>query len=610
MDAQGRGRADGIDPADQWVFDPKTGSYELRLDPSDTSGPSSDHVSPADARSNLVGGNPSGGAPGPQKKPVPGARSGGRPLPEQRGGRRGGKAPAGKGDKNAAAANAATGRRKPKPKKSTKKKVLLWTGGTLAFLLVGGSLGAYLLYQHLNGNIEKVDVGVDNEAVPDGPVNILVIGTDKRSGKGNTGYGDDGSVGHADTTLLFHVAEDRSNATVVSIPRDMITDIPECPTKKDGTTRNIPGSKKVRFNESLGQEDRDPGCTWRTVEKITGLKVSHFMMADFNAVKSLSSAVGGVEVCVAKDVNDPKSHLKLSRGKHEIEGEQALAFVRTRHSFGFESDLDRIKLQQQFLSSMIRKIKSNDTLTDPKKLYDLSNAATKSLTVDTGIGSITKLTSLAKELSKVSLKNITFTTLPVMDNPADGKIRKTVIMDEAKAEPLLAMVREDVSLTEVKRKEKAAKDKADAAEKEKDAKQAALLKGPKAEPAKVRVKVLNGSGKVGAAQETVTWMQNTKAMPHAGNGGNAGSGGQKVSKTTLEFAPNQADQARALAEAMGLPADALHQTDKDAAPLAEMTLTLGADFKGAGVPVTPPKAPKQAPKDIQRVEADNQICAK
>ncbi|MGK5641288.1 LCP family protein [Streptomyces sp. URMC 126] len=606
MDAQGRGRADGIDPADQWVFDPKTGSYELRLDPSDTSGPSPEHVSPAGARSNPSGGNPSGGtsgtAPGQRKKPAPGQRSAGRPLPEQRGGRRAGKA-------KAPAATAATGRRKPKPKKSAKKKVLLWTGGTLAFLLVGGSLGAYLLYQHLNGNIEKVDVGVDNEAVPDGPVNILLIGTDKRSGKGNTGYGDNGSVGHADTTLLFHVSEDRSNATVISIPRDMIIDIPECPTKKDGTTRIIPGSKKVRFNESLGQGDRDPGCTWRTVEKITGLKVSHFMMADFNAVKSLSSAVGGVEVCVGKDVDDPKSHLKLSAGKHEIEGEQALAFVRTRHSFGFESDLDRIKLQQQFLGSMMRKMKSDDTLTNPKKLYDLSNAATKSLTVDTGIGSISKLTSLAKELSQVNLKNITFATLPVKDNPADGKVHKTVILDETKADPLLAMVREDISLTEVKRKEKAAKDKEKAAEKEKDAKQAALLKGPKAEPAKVRVKVLNGSGKLGAAQETVVWMQNTKGMAHAGNGGNAGPGGKKVPKTVLEFAPNQADQARRLAEVMGLPADALHQTDKDAAPLADMTLTLGADFKGAGVPVTPPKAPKQAPKDIQRVEAADRICA-
>lgn len=100
----------------------------------------------------------------------------------------------------------------------------------------------------------------------------------------------------------MHISKDRSNATALSIPRDMITDIPDCPTKKDGATRTIPGQHNVRFNTSLGQEDRDPGCTWRTVEKMTGLSIDHFMMADFNAVKELSEAVDGVEVCAAKPI--------------------------------------------------------------------------------------------------------------------------------------------------------------------------------------------------------------------------------------------------------------------------------------------------------------------
>ncbi|MGO4428357.1 LCP family protein, partial [Streptomyces sp. MCAF7] len=170
------------------------------------------------------------------------------------------------------------------------------------------------------------------------------------------------------------------------------------------------------FNTSLGQEERDPSCTWATVEKITGLEIDHFLMADFNAVKTLSSAVGGVEVCLGKDIDDPKSHLKLSKGRHTIEGEQALAFVRTRHSVGFESDLDRIKLQQQFLSSMMRKMKSSGTLTSPSKMWDLANSATKALTVDTGIGTVNKLKDLALNLSKVDLKNVTFVTVPVVDN--------------------------------------------------------------------------------------------------------------------------------------------------------------------------------------------------
>ncbi|MEU9969847.1 LCP family protein [Streptomyces malaysiensis] len=563
MDAQGPGGAGEFDPADQWVFDPNTGNYELRLNPAETS---------ADDTTEL--------------RRVPRSSSGdGAAGSEPRGRRRAAKR------EEKEEATGPVSRRKPKPKKSKAKKALYWGSGTLAFLLVGGSAAAYFVYQHLNSNISKVDVGENNAAVSDGPMNILLIGTDRRDGKGNEGYGDAGSVGHADTTLLFHVSEDRSNATVLSIPRDMITDIPDCRTKQeDGSFKSIPGESEVRFNTSLGQEGRDPGCTWQTVEKLTGLEIDHFMMADFNAVKEMSSAVGGVEVCLAKDVNDPKSHLNLKKGRHTIEGEEALAFVRTRHTVGFGGDLDRIKLQQQFLSSLMRKMKSSGTLSSPGKLWGLAQTATKALTVDTGIGTVSKLASLGKNLSKVDLKNVTFATVPVVDN-TDGA---TVLLDKTKAEPLFAMVRQDVSLTEVKEKEKAAKDK-----------QAALLKGPKADPADVRVKVLNGSGQFGAAQETVDWMQNTEGMLRTSNGGNAPS---ELKKTTLEYAPNQADQARRLADSMGLPASAMKQGTKDAEPMAEMTLTLGADFKGAGTPIS---APSKAPKDIQRVGADDKnVCAK
>ncbi|AJZ85924.1 MULTISPECIES: LCP family protein [Streptomyces] len=560
MDAQGPGGAGDFDPADQWVFDPNTGNYELRLNPAETSEDTT------------------------ELRRVAGSSSGdGATDSEPRGRRRAAK-------RESEKETGPVSRRKPKPKKSKTKKALYWGSGTLAFLLVGGSAAAYFVYQHLNNNISKIDVGENNAAVSDGPMNILLIGTDRRDGKGNEGYGDAGSVGHADTTLLFHVSEDRSNATVLSFPRDMITDVPDCTVKEDGQEKTIPGEAEVRFNTSLGQEGRNPYCTWQTVEKITGLNISHFMMADFNAVKEMSTAVGGVDICLGKDINDPKSHLNLKKGRHTVKGEQALAFVRTRHAVGFGGDLDRIKLQQQFLSSLMRKMKDSGTLTSPGKMWDLAQTATKALTVDTGIGTVSKLASLGKNLSKVDLKNVTFATIPVVDN-TDGA---TVLLDKTKAEPLFSMVRQDVSLTEVKKKEKAAKDE-----------QAARLKGPKADPADVRVNVLNGSGQFGAAQETVDWMQNTEGMLRTSNGGNAPS---ELKKTTLEYAPNQADQARRLADSMGLPASAMKEGTKDAEPKAEMSLTLGADFKGAGTPIS---APAKAPKDIQRVEADDKnVCAK
>ncbi|MFE6042188.1 LCP family protein [Streptomyces sp. NPDC056452] len=569
MDAHSRGRADEMDAADQWVLNPQTGHYELRLSHSGTESSGTSRTSAPYGPDNRN--DPLREVPGQRNRRS--ARSGHTQEQPQ--------VPA--------------GRRKRTSPKARRKKALLWTGGVMAFVIVAGSAGAYALYQKFNGNLDTVDVGDagSKSVAADGPLNILIIGTDKRTGSGNEGYGDKGSTGHADTNILFHVSADRTNATAMSIPRDLMTDIPECTTKQpDGSQKVIPGSQNVRFNVSLGQEGRDPGCTMRTVRKITGLSVDHFMMVDFNAVKELSTAVGGVKVCLAKAVKDPDSHLDLPAGESTVEGEQALAFVRTRHSFGNQSDLDRIKVQQQFIGSMIRQMKSDDTLTSPTKLFSLADAATKALTVDSGIGSIKKLTSLAQELGRIDTKNITFVTLPVIDNPAEPT-PITVVVEPRKSEQLFAMMRSDTSLTEVKQKETAARSK-----------QEAVLKGAKADPADIRVDVLNGGSIAGAAGATVTWLKTEQGVPEATNKANAPA---KIDTTTLAYAPDQADQARALAAIMGLPATALKQGTADAEGLQAMVLTLGADFKGAGVPVT---GPVKAPEDIQKASADKAECAK
>lgn len=222
--------------------------------------------------------------------------------------------------------------------------------------------------------------------------------------------------------------------------------------------------------------------------------------------------------------------------------------------------------------------------------------------MDSGIGSIDKLTNLAGELKDMNLKNITFTTLPVLDNPAEPEGQKaTVVIEHGSADPLLKMIQGDVSLTEVEKKEQAAKDAADADAK---SKADALLQGNRAPAGDVRVDVYNGGGPGGSASTTLTWLQNSKGVNKASNRGNAPA---KVDTTQLEYAPNQADQARALADMMGLPATALKMGSADAAPKTPMKLTLGADFKGAGISLT---APQKAPDDLQRVEADKAVCAK
>ncbi|MGW3486976.1 LCP family protein [Streptomyces sp. NPDC001054] len=601
MDAQGRGRGEEFDPADQWVLNPQTGEYELRLggsaeqsqEPPGSGGGAWDHVdgSARPRRTDPYRSEPrvpeQGGSPRTENAP----REGGRAAARQEAAG-GGRASARKQASGRAASRKAR-------KGGGKKKALLWAAGGLGFALVAVAGSGYAYYQHLNGNIDKVDIGDagNKDAAPDGPINILIIGTDKRTGKGNEGYGDKDSPGHADTNILLHVSADRTNATGLSIPRDLITNIPDCPTKQDdGSTETIPGTQNVRFNTSLGQEGRDPGCTMRTVTKLTGLKVDHFMMADFNAVKNLTTAVNGVEVCVAKDVDDPDSHLKLSAGTHKVQGEQALAFVRTRHSFGNQGDLDRIKVQQQFLGSLARQLKSEDTLTSPKKLYKVAEAATDALTVDSGIGSITKLMSLAKELQHINPKNITFVTLPVVDNPAE-KVKATVVLNETDADPLFAMMKDDISLTEVNSKKKAEASKQKAAEE-------ARLKGSKSEAADIRVEVFNGGAPTGSAQGELTWLQTNQGVNKSSQQGDA----PKQKGTTLEYAADQAPQARKLAEIMGLPGSALKpgESIENDQGLPAMKLVLGPDFKGPGISIT---APKEAPKNVARQEADKKVCA-
>ncbi|MEV7782618.1 LCP family protein [Kitasatospora sp. NPDC088351] len=543
-----------VDPADQWVLDPETGQY--RLDPAAAIPPQR------------------------RRKPAPEPSAAAAPPPGRRDG--GGRA---------------AHRRAGAAKRSRRRRVLKWTAGIGAMVLAAGCGGAYYVYQHLNSNITavKVQLGSEEErpkAAGDA-LNILVLGTDSREGLGRE-YGDEGSAGHADTTLLFHVAKDRSNATVISIPRDLMVPIPEC---QSGDGKKIPGSTRAMFNTSLGQDGRDPGCSWKTVEKVTGIRVDHFVMVNFEAVKTLSAAVGGVEVCAAKDINDPDSHLKMSKGRHVVQGDEALAFVRTRHAVGLGGDLTRIPLQQQFISSMIRAVKSGDTLTNPAKLWKLADAATKALTVDSGIGSVDKLKDLALDVSKVDTKNITFATVPVLDDPKD---KDRLVLKQPDAGQLFSMIANDRSLTETATPAAPATPGAGAPTTPAPGPTATT---PAVDTKGLRVTVRNGSGTPGQAQQAVDKLQ-AKGFTRAATGANMPA----TPASSVSYPAGRSTEAAALAAALGLPADAVRE-DPKAGTRDALVLALGKDVLAA--PANPAAVPTEAPKDLQRVQADDtDACAK
>ena len=270
---------------------------------------------------------------------------------------------------------------------------------------------------------------------------ILVLGSDTRSGN-DSQYGtpdQSSGYGQSDVMMLVDISADNKNVNVISIPRDLLVDIPACTDNK--TNRTYPAQQDAMINSAMAQAGI--GCAVDTVNKLTGLEVDHFMMADFNAVKELSNAVGGVDVCVSAAVNDPESGLRLPAGTSQVMGDQALAFLRTRHAFGNGGDLGRIKAQQGFLASLSRKLKSEGTLADPQKMLTIADTVTKNLTVDTGLASVPALLTIANRLKNIDPANINFITVPTV--PAADPNRLT--LDQPAAANLFAALRNSPDLS-------------------------------------------------------------------------------------------------------------------------------------------------------------------
>lgn len=280
--------------------------------------------------------------------------------------------------------------------------------------------------------------GVERVIPPmDGPLNILLIGSDTRQGAGNSAFGNTGG-NLADVIILLHVSADRQSAVGLSFPRDTMLPWPACPSTTGG-----PGY----YAQSLGQinatiANGGPGCTLLTVEQLTGLDIPYLAMVDFNGVIELSNAVGGVEVCVAEDIEDEYTNTYLKKGMHNLQGVQALQFLRTRHGVGDGSDLGRISNQQVYLTSLVRKLKSKDILSNPVALYSLANAAAKNMTLSKSLSDPGALAGVATTLKDVPIKKITFLQLPsIYGLPAPNQGR--VLPDYEKAQVLFDMMKND-----------------------------------------------------------------------------------------------------------------------------------------------------------------------
>lgn len=236
--------------------------------------------------------------------------------------------------------------------------------------------------------------------------NILLIGSDSRSGDGNKEYGRDSGTERSDTTILLHLSANRSSATAVSLPRDLMVDVPSC-RRPDGT-RTEPTF--AMFNSAF--EVGGSACTIRTVEKLTNIRVDHHVVVDFHGFKDMVDAVDGVEVCLKEPIDDKAAKLKLPAGKAVLDGEQALGYVRARKSIGDGSDTDRMERQQRFLGALVNKVQSNDVLLNPARLYPMLDAATSSLTTDPDLASLRGLYDLVRGMRNIPTERVQFLTVP------------------------------------------------------------------------------------------------------------------------------------------------------------------------------------------------------
>ncbi|MFF1508934.1 LCP family protein [Streptomyces sp. NPDC058326] len=327
-------------------------------------------------------------------------------------------------------------RRKPRDRRGRGLAIL---GAGAAAVLVLGGAGLGYVYVKLDGNIEGVDInaqlGTDRpDDIDDGSMDILVLGSDSRSGD-NDAYGKDEGGARSDTAMVVHVHEGHKKASVVSIPRDTLVDRPSC-TGGQGAT--VAGERRAMFNTAY--EAGGPACAVKTVEAMSGIRMDHYIEVDFTGFKKLIDELGGVEITTTRAIKDDKSHLDLAPGTHTLDGEQSLGLVRTRKSVGDGSDLGRIQLQQAFMKAFIEQVKDVGVLTDPKKLLGLADAATKAVTPDSELDSVQELMGFAKGLSGIGAQNVHMVTLPVEYDPRDPN---RVIPLEAEARQVWTAIKND-----------------------------------------------------------------------------------------------------------------------------------------------------------------------
>ena len=323
-------------------------------------------------------------------------------------------------------------------------------------VLVVSALG-WVQLRALDRSTPSAAVIDSTQTLAAGEQNILLVGLDTRTdAQGNRlpeevlaalNAGDSSSGGGtADSLTVVHVPAGGGRATAISVPRDAYVDLGQglgrhkinsawsraaSQATEAMTGAGPTGSTSLFAAEASAPPAPDDPAVVRAasaagaratigaVQQLTGLPISHFAAVNLAGFSDLSSAIGGVPVCLRAPTEDPYTGLALPAGPQEVSGAQALAFVRQRHGLP-NGDLDRIARQQVFLAGATERLLSAGTLADPFALARITQAVSRSVTLDAGWDVL----GFARQMQGLSAGAVTFRTIPTgsteMSTPYDG----------------------------------------------------------------------------------------------------------------------------------------------------------------------------------------------
>ncbi len=318
------------------------------------------------------------------------------------------------------------------------RRRIKWTAITLVTVLFVTTVATYFWAD------SKLNREVDLSKVIERPekgkgTNYLIVGSDSREGLSDedkkrlrTGSSEGKRT---DSVMILHTGD--NGPTLISLPRDSNVEIPTFKGSESGKTYQGTG-RQVKLNAAYAEDG--PELLVRTVEFNTGLHIDHYVEIGFAGFANIVDAVGGVEIDIPQDIKDTKSGADLKKGKQTLNGEEALAFVRTRYALA-GSDLDRTKNQQKFLSALANQVATPGTVLNPFRLYPTMSAGLDSLIVDKEMG----LFDLADMFW--SMKGVSGGEGTSMNMPLAGSSGGNLLWDKDKVKQLVNQLNNDEKVT-------------------------------------------------------------------------------------------------------------------------------------------------------------------